>query len=70
MDLELLRESLKTLDDVNLFNVLDIVSEEVKRRNNLLSPPISDLKNKSAEQNVKEFLSCLADLGIAVKNQE
>lgn len=70
MDFGTLKENLKNLDDADLFEVLDMVSEEVKCRNNLISPPISDLKNKPVEQNVKDFLSCLANLGVAVKSQE
>lgn len=70
MDIESLKESLQTLSDTDLFKILDVVSEEVKRRNQLISPPISDIRNKPVEQNVKDFLTCLADLGIAVKTQK
>ena len=70
MNFESLKASLQTLGDSDLFKILDAVSEEVKRRNQLMGPPISNIRNKPVEQNVKDFLTCLADLGIAVKGQK
>ena len=70
MNFESLKESLQTLGDTDLFKVLDAVSEEVKRRNQLMGPSVSDIRNKPVEQNVKNFLTCLADLGIAVKESK
>ena len=69
MDFETIEQNLQSLSDGDLLKLLDSVSEEVKRRNRLMGPSVSDIRNKSVEQNVKDFLTCLADLGIAVKNK-
>ncbi len=58
------------LTDDELFLVLDEVSEELKRRNNILMPPISDIKNQDAHKTASDFVEALAALGIQVKNSK
>jgi hypothetical protein len=39
---------------------LNLVSEELKRRNEILSPSIIDIKQKTPEENVRSVLSALS----------
>lgn len=60
MDVSAVLSELKDLSDDDLFKVLDGASEEMKRRNGLLGPSISNIKNNSVEQNVSLVLDALA----------
>lgn len=62
MDVDAVLAGLKDLSDDDLFKVLDGASEEMKRRNGLLGPSISNVKNNSVEQNVGLVLDALAGL--------
>jgi hypothetical protein len=64
MDIETVKNELKSLSDDDLFTLLDAVSEEVKRRNEILSPSISDIRKNSVEDNVKNVLVALGELGL------
>lgn len=52
---------LSQLSDSDLFELLEQVSDEVKRRNGLLSPP-TDQSNQSVEKSLKLFLESLSGL--------
>lgn len=60
MDVNAVLAELKDLSDDDLFKILDGASEEMKRRNGLLGPSISNIKNNSVEQNVSLVLDALA----------
>lgn len=51
---------MKDLSDEDLFRVLDGASEEMKRRNGLLGPSVSGIRNNNVEQNVKLVIEALA----------
>lgn len=63
----LLKKPLTEMTDDELFLVLDSASEEMKRRNGLLGPSITDVKNQPVEQTMETFLTALADLGVHIK---
>lgn len=65
----LLKKPLSEMTDDELFSVLDAASEEMKRRNGLLGPSVTDIKNQPVEQTVESFLGALAQLGIHVKKK-
>lgn len=65
-----LREKIQGLSDDELFSVLDCVSEEVKRRNNIMGPSIPDIRAQSPEENVKMVIEALAALGVNVQKPE
>jgi hypothetical protein len=54
------KESIEQLSDSDLFDLLNLVSEELKRRNEILSPSIIDIKQKTPEENVRSVLSALS----------
>ncbi len=58
-------EGLTDLEDDGVFKLLDAVSEEVKRRNGLLGPSVSDVRSNTAEKNVGLMLEALASIGKA-----
>ncbi len=60
MDFKINEKNIQNLSDDELFSLLDQTSEEVKRRNNMISPPISDIRSKTPEENVKTVLSALS----------
>lgn len=62
-----IKAKLQGLSDDDLFNLLDAVSEEVKRRNNLIGPSIPDVRNQSVDQNVKMVMDALMGLGVQIK---
>ena len=62
-----LKAKLEGLTDDDLFALLDAVSEEVKRRNNLSGPSIPDIRAQSIEQNVKMVADALSSLGVQIK---
>lgn len=62
MDVNAVVAELRDLSDDDLFKVLDGASEEMKRRNGLLGPSISNIKNNSVEQNVSLVLEALANV--------
>lgn len=64
---EEMKAKLVGLSDDDLFSLLDAVSEEVKRRNNLAGPSIPDIRTQSVDQNVKMVLEALAGLGVQIK---
>ncbi len=66
---EELKKSLESLNDSDLFSILDAVSDEVKRRNSLLGPSVTDIKNQPIEKSVNSFLEALADIGIKIKSK-
>jgi predicted nucleic acid-binding Zn-ribbon protein len=70
MKIEKLEKELQAISDEDLFAILNIISEEVKRRNNMKSPSISNIRDRSIEENVKAVLSALANFGIGFKKNE
>ena len=57
------------MSDDELFALLDAASEEVKRRNGLLGPSVSDIRNQPVEQTMETLLGALADLGVELKKK-
>lgn len=55
-------DSLKELSDDDLFELLDATSEEVKRRNGMMGPSVSDIRSNTVEQNVGLVLQALANV--------
>lgn len=64
--LEEIKNQVQNLNDEELFELLDLVSGEVKRRNGLAFPNVADIHNQSVEQNVKMVLDALSNLGVKV----
>lgn len=62
-----LRTRLQGMQDEELMELLDAVSEEVKRRNDLTGLGIPDVRSQSVEQNVAMVLEALADMGARVR---
>lgn len=60
------KTKIQSLGDNELFELLDLVSDEVKRRNGLAFPNVADIHNQSVEQNVKMVLDALSQLGVKV----
>jgi hypothetical protein len=59
----------KNLSDDDLFQLLEAASMELKHRNGLLGPTVSDVRSKSVEENVRTVIGALAKLGITVNPQ-
>jgi len=59
-----IHESLKEKSDKDLLELLDIVSSEVKRRNNLGGPDFASLRQNTVEQNMKIIKEALSGLGL------
>ena len=66
----LLTKALVDMDDDELFSLLDTVSEEVKRRNNMLGPSVSDIRNQPVEQTMTTFLEALSSLGVQIRQDK
>ena len=64
------KDSLPKLSDEDVFELLDAVSEEVKRRNSLLGPTVSDVRNAPVEQTAENFIEALRALGIRFEKKE
>ncbi len=64
------KDSLSKLSDEDVFELLDAVSEEVKRRNSLLGPSISDVRNAPIEQTAENFIEALRNLGIRLEKKD
>ncbi len=60
MDVREIVAQLKDVTDEELFILLDGASEEMKRRNGLLGPSISNIRNNPVEKNVEMVLDALA----------
>lgn len=60
------KPELREMSDLELLDLLDAVSEEVKRRNAGLGPDV-DVRGQTVQQNVAMVLGALADLNISVK---
>lgn len=60
------KNQIQNLNDNDLFELLDLVSGEVKRRNGLAFPNVADIHNQSVEENVKMVLEALSNLGVKV----
>jgi len=69
--LEDVKARLLELTDDDLFELLDAVSEEVKRRNGLLGgPTIPDIRGQTPEANLKMVLEALGELGVRIKTRD
>ncbi len=66
---EILKKPLSEIDDKTLFELLDNVSGEVKRRNGLIGPPVSNIRDQPLEKTVASFLEALANLGVKPKSK-
>jgi hypothetical protein len=62
MDVRAIVEGLKSLSDEELFLLLDGTSEEVKRRNGMLGPSISQVRSNSVGENVKLVVDAIASV--------
>jgi hypothetical protein len=62
MDVREIVVGLKSLSDEELFTLLDGASEEVKRRNGMLGPSISQVRSNSVGENVKLVVDALASV--------
>jgi hypothetical protein len=62
MDVRAIVADLKSLSDDDLFLLLDGASEEVKRRNGLLGPSISQVRSNSVEENVRLVVDAIASV--------
>jgi len=60
MDVRAILAEMKDLSDDDLFLLLDGASEEMKRRNGLLGPSISQVRSNSVEENVKLVIDAVA----------
>jgi hypothetical protein len=67
MDFEVFKKSLLELNDAQVLEVLDIVSSEVKRRNQMGGPDFASLRANTVEQNMKIVMDALSGLGIKIK---
>lgn len=65
----ILNKPIKSLSDQELFDLLEATSEEMKRRNGLLGPSVSDIRNKPVEEMMKVFLDALSGVGIEVRGK-
>lgn len=65
----ILKKPLSSLSDDEVFDLLNSVSEEVKRRNGLMGPTVTDVKGQPLEKTVGAFLGALADFGVQFKNK-
>ena len=61
------KENLLKLSDEDLFDVLEAVSDEVKRRNGLSGLGIKDVRENTVEENVKLIIGAINDLGVKIK---
>lgn len=57
----------KDISDDELFELLECASDELKRRNGLLIPGVSDIRSQSPEANLKLVMEALAKMGAQVK---
>lgn len=62
-----IKERLRGLAEGDLLDLLDAVSEEVKRRNDLTGLGIPDVRAQTPQQNVVMVLEALADLNIRTR---
>lgn len=60
-------EKLQKLSDEDVMDILDAVSNEVKRRTNVRFPNMEDIRGNSVEQNLKIVLDALKNVGMNVK---
>ena len=64
------KDGIQDITDDELFLVLECVSNELKRRNNILAgPSIKDIRNQSPEQNLKMVLDALSTFGVKIPPQ-
>jgi len=54
-----MREKLKDLPDDDLFELLETVSNEVKRRNGLLGPAVAPMDQKELQESLKKILEAM-----------
>lgn len=66
MDIDRLREEIQSTNEDDLLTILDIVSEEVKRRNSIKSPSIADMRSRPVAENVQNLVSALGLLGLKI----
>lgn len=64
------REKLSKLSDADLIDVLDAVSEEVKKRNNISGLGLKSISENSFEENTKIIMEAIKNLGIEIKNRQ
>lgn len=57
----------ENVNDSDLLDMLNQVSDEVKRRNNLAGPDFASMRQNTVEQNMKIIRDALGGLGINLK---
>lgn len=62
-----IRARLREMPEAELLDLLDAVSDEVRRRNEIGADPEDDVRLKSPEQNLATVLQALAELGAGIK---
>jgi hypothetical protein len=62
MDVRAIVAEMKSLSDDDLFALLDGASEEVKRRNGMLGPSISQVRSNSVGENVKLVVDAITSV--------
>lgn len=67
MDVEAFKKSLTDLNDAQVLEILDVVSTEVKKRNQMGGPDFASLRANTVEQNMKVIMDALSGLGIKIK---
>lgn len=65
-----LKEFIEKLNDEDLFDVLEFVSDEVRRRNSMIGPDIGDIRSATTEENVTMIMEALGELGVRMRNNE
>ena len=60
MTLDEIKSKLRSMSDEHVLSLLDAVSDEVKRRNTILGPPIADVRKEALSKGLLDLLEALA----------
>ena len=58
-----IKKKIQEISDEDLFELLDCASEELKRRNGLIMPGVTDIRNQSPQANLKMVIDALSNFG-------
>jgi len=56
------QEKIQTLTDADLLTLLDMVSDEVKRRNTILGPPSTEVRKEHIQKGIDMLLDTIANV--------
>ena len=62
-----IKSIVKDISDDELFELLECASDELKRRNGLLIPGVSEIRKQSPEANLTMLIEALAKAGSQIK---